>query len=266
VSAALARSGSAGPEEGTTSPARPGGVARRHSGAPPLPSMVREGTAEGKHRAWLYAHGIADICGGFRRKGAPGDRPAASWEDHEQAAALQVLETEATYGPRPSWYHHAVARRTVATSISRALARVSISEYAVEHGTADARDYQDAVLIRGCGAGPADRSRKQRGFVDVEDASLAPDASLAAQERRQAADRLRAVVLPYLQRLSPQRRAALKLLAGIGGEVEDIAEAAALTGLTTQAVVAARRELKRMLLASPAARRAARNLRDMETP
>ncbi len=232
---------------------------------------VRKSAPEGKwteFQRWAYAHGIADICGGFRRKGAPGDRPSASWEDHEQAVALQVLETEAAYGPKPSWYHRAIAHRTVATSISRALARVSVSEHAVEHGTVRAEDYQDAVLINGCGAGwKQGRNRGNAAVeIDVPDATFAPDVRLAAQERRQAADRLRAVVLPYLRNLSPQRRAALKLLAGIGGEpVEDIAEAASLTGLTCQAVVAARAELRRMIAASPAARRLARNLRDMET-
>ena len=181
----------------------------------------------------------------FQRRGAPGDRPAASWEDHDQTAALRLLELQARHGGDLGRYRGA-ARKAVGLELSRALSRVSFPDNA--EGRNYARDFQDAVPIAGCG-------HLEEESVHVPAFSL-PDARIAWDERRAATARLLRLVASRLRKRAGQRWRALELLLGVGGEqAEDLAEAAWRTGATTQAVQAAIEELAKVVRSDREARR-----------
>lgn len=176
----------------------------------------------------------------FQRVGAPGDRPAGSWEDVEQNAALSVVRTEAEYGIplRGNHGHHADgARKTAGLQISRALARVSVPDNAV--GRARARDFQDGIPIAGCGY-------KDEESIDVP-FFAPPDAHLEARESLAAHAALVDVVKAHVRRLPADRRRALRLL--LDGIAESNVEAARAAGISIQSLISTRKKLAAMVQA-----------------
>jgi hypothetical protein len=221
-------------------------------------TMIREGEAPVKATGEEVRAFAEAVCWRLRARGAPGDIPAADWDDVEQNAALVAIETEARYGVPLAGnrsFHATAARRRAGTEIARALSRVSFPDGKMRNR---AREWQYAVPAAGC------------GYAEEESVDVAyleqPDAGLAQEERRTAARGLLKLLACELGRQEGRRWRGLELMFGIGGEqAESLSEAAERTRTNVRALVGATRRLARTMRQDQVARTLRRLMReDME--